>query len=138
MAGPITSRIVAASLAASLAGGGAASAAEVTMRLVGSTQTFTGELLGFDGEFYFIATPVFGRTYLDAKRFECIAGACPRTDTGYAGTVTIGPTGDADETVTPRQDRLQTPPTPSDDELSDDDKVELFKRFLQWRKRAPE
>lgn len=138
MSGRITSRIVAASLAASLAGGGAASAAEVTMRLVGSKQTFIGDLLGFDGEYYFIATPIFGKTYLDAKQFECIAGACPRTDTGYAGTLKIGPTGNSDGTVTPRQDRLSPPPTPSDDELSDDEKLRLFKEFLKWRERESE
>ncbi len=106
------------------------------MRMRGGTQTFTGDLLGFDGKSYFVETPVFGKVYLDAKRFECISGDCPRTVT--SGTAAPAPdnavpAGDnaapTADNVTPREDYGEAPAR-----MDPDKQRQLFMEFLEWRK----
>ena len=59
-------------------------AAEITMRLRGSELTFTGKVIGFDGQTYRLDTGLFGKVNLDVRRFECIAGDCPAAAAGSA------------------------------------------------------
>ena len=104
------------------------------MRMRGGTQTFTGDMISFDGESYLVETPVFGKVYLDAKRFECISGACPASearDTVAAPAENAVPAGNE---VTPRQDFGQEAQKPSKEKMSEDRQRQLFMQFLEWRK----
>lgn len=51
---------------------------EVTLRIRGGGFQVTGELRGFDGAKYVIATHTSGVMTMDASRFECIGEACAR------------------------------------------------------------
>ena len=56
----------------------AKSAAQVTLRMRGGGFEVAGELKGFDGSKYVIATAAQGLMTMDASRFECIGEACAR------------------------------------------------------------
>jgi len=104
---------------------GPALAAEATMRMRGSTQTFTGNVIEFDGQSYLIENEVFGKIYIDTRRFECIAGACAENDGSAAKlpeNATIAPSGS------------KTPRSP----LTEEQRQELFRGFLEWRRKSRE
>lgn len=60
-----------------------ANAAEVTLQMKGGDFTVKGDIKSFDGVKYQIESKSFGSMSLDAARFDCVAGDCPK-----AGTVT--------------------------------------------------
>ena len=60
----------------------AASGADLTLRMRGGDFTFTGRLVSFDNQKYTIRLPSLGMLSLDATRFDCVSGACPRGPTG--------------------------------------------------------
>lgn len=101
------------------------SAAEATMRLRGSDQTFTGELVEFDGKSYLIENELFGKVYLDAARFECISGACFNPSRATASVK-----APQDEvTVAPSADTQKQPA------ITQEERNQLFKEFLEWNER---
>lgn len=91
-----------------------ASSTEVEMRLRGTSQTFTGNLISFDGTVYVLETDIFGEMSFDVSRFECISGACaqPKKTESIAGT-----------------SAAEQPPA----NLSPDRQIELFQGFRDWR-----
>lgn len=102
------------------------------MRMRGGTQTFVGDMIGFDGESFLVETPVFGKVYLDAKRFECIAGACPQNVTSNTSDTAVpagNPATPTTDNVTPREDYATSP-----SETKEDKQRRLFMEFLEWRK----
>ena len=104
---------------------GPALAAEATMRMRGGTQTFTGNVISFDGQSYLIENEIFGEIYIDTRRFECIAGACAENDSSAAKlpeNATIAPSGS------------KAPRSP----LTEEERQELFKGFLEWRRKSRE
>lgn len=110
-------------LTALTAMGAPAAAEEATMRLRGSTQTFTGNVISFDGKSYLIENEIFGQIYIDTGRFECIAGACAGPDTAATASQenpTIAPSGS------------KAPRSP----LTEEQRQELFKGFLEWRRKS--
>ena len=110
-------------LSALAAMSGPSAAAEATMRLRGSTQTFTGNVISFDGKSYLIENDIFGKIYIDTGRFECIAGACAAPDSTASKlqeNPTIAPSGS------------KTPRSP----LTEEQRQELFKGFLEWRRKS--
>jgi len=105
----------------------AAFANDVTMRLRGGEQEFSGKLISFDGTVYVLETQVFGEMNFDVSRFECVSGPCLPSgkDVSVAGT-------SADD-------------APSVD-ITRDRQIELFEgfrdwndfeTFLEWRKNNP-
>lgn len=79
-----------------LAGAGAiggALAAEVKLQMKGGAFEITGELKGYDGARYTIESAAFGMMTLDATRFDCIAGSCPK---GPITTAALYSAGKAD------------------------------------------
>jgi len=61
-------------------------AGEVTLQMKGGDFTVKGDIKAFDGVKYQIESKSFGSMSLDAARFDCVAGDCPK-----AGTVTAAP-----------------------------------------------
>lgn len=53
-------------------------AAEATLRMKGGDFSVTGDLRAFDGAHYTIESKTFGNMQLDATRFDCVAGTCPK------------------------------------------------------------
>lgn len=101
--------------------------AEVTMRMRGTTQTFSGKLVSFNGSVYVLETQLFGEMNFELNKYECVSGACepPKKDASIADTSA----GD---------------PPPSS--LTRDRQIELFEgfrnwnnfqTFLEWRKSNP-
>lgn len=66
----------AATMAATVAG--SASAAEVKLQMKGGSFEVVGDLKQFDGTKYVVETTTFGTMSLDATRFECVGGGCPK------------------------------------------------------------
>ena len=102
-------------------------AAEALMRLRGTEQTFTGEMLGFDGKSYYVQTHLFGKVYFDAEKYECVSGACPQAETG---------TAEDDTAPTPKSDSVRVSPAksrPSTD-MTREERNRLFQQFLDWRR----
>ena len=93
--------------------GAAISADEVTMRLRGAEQEFSGKLMSFDGKIYVIETPLFGEMNFDVSRFECVSGPC--VPPGKKESITSTSTDD---------------PAPSD--LTRKRQIELFEGFRDW------
>ena len=104
-----------------------AQSAEVTMRIRGTTQAFSGNLVSFDGSVYVLETQLFGEMSFELSKYECVSGACepPKKDAAIADTSA----GD---------------PPPSG--LTRDRQIELFEgfrnwnnfqTFLEWRKSNP-
>lgn len=100
-------------------------AEEATMRMRGSMQTFTGNVLGFDGQSYLIENEIFGKIYIDTRRFECIAGACAPNDNSAAKI-------QEDPTIAPSGSKEPRSP------LTEEQRQELFKGFLEWRRKSRE
>ncbi len=103
------------------------SANEVTMRLRGGEQEFSGKLITFDGSVYVLETQLFGEMNFDVSRFECISGPCAPSEKGAS----VAPTSTDD-----------APPVG----LTRDRQIELFEgfrdwnnfeTFLEWRKNNP-
>jgi len=120
-------RFVLAVLILTCVTGTAVSANEVTMRLRGGEQEFSGNLIAFDGTVYVLETPLFGEMNFDISRFECVSGPCV-------------PPGKNESITSPSTDD----PAPSD--LTRDRQIELFEgfrdwnnfqTFLEWRKKNP-
>ena len=86
---------------------------EVTMRLRGSEQQFSGKLLSYDGNVYVLETQIFGEMRFDASRFECISVDCEKIANQLAAGTS--PANEQAETV-----------------LSPDQQIELFKGFRDW------
>ena len=88
--------------------------AQVEMRMRGTSQTFSGKLISFDGTVYVLETEIFGEMSFDVSRFECISGACAPSlqDQSIAGT-----------------SANEQPPT----DLTQDRQIELFEGFRDWR-----
>ena len=76
-----------ATINAAVAAPAAASGGDVTLRMRGGDFTFTGRLVAFDNVKYQIRLPSLGMLSLDASRFDCVSGACPRGPS-EAGPVT--------------------------------------------------
>lgn len=57
---------------------GDAHAAEATLRMKGGDFSVTGDIKSYDGARYSIESKSFGVMQLDATRFDCIAGICPK------------------------------------------------------------
>lgn len=55
-----------------------AEAEEATLRMKGGDFSVTGDLRAYDGSRFSIESKTFGSMQLDASRFECVAGACPK------------------------------------------------------------
>lgn len=55
-----------------------ADASEATLRMKGGDFSVTGEIKAYDGSRYSIESKMFGAMQLDATRFECVAGSCPK------------------------------------------------------------
>lgn len=68
-------RVLAAGLAFMTA---PAFAAEVTLRMKGGTFEVSGELKSFNLKTYVVVEPTLGALSLDAERYECVAGTCPK------------------------------------------------------------
>ena len=100
-------------------------AEEATMRMRGSTQTFTGNVISFDGQSYLIENEIFGKIYIDTRRFECIAGACAPNDKSAARVP-------EDPTIAPSGSKEPRSP------LTEEQRQELFKGFLEWRRKSRE
>lgn len=100
-------------------------AGEATMQLRGSNHTFTGELTEFDGKSYLLESKLFGKVYLDAARFKCLSGACFNPVQALAAkaspqdTVTVEPSAS----------------TESSDIITDEERTQLFREFLEWNER---
>lgn len=120
-------RLMLVILTLTCATGTATLADEVTMRLRGAEQEFSGKLMSFDGKVYVLETQLFGEMNFDVSRFECVSGACvpPEKEKSIAATSA----GD---------------PPPSG--LTRDRQIELFEgfrnwnnfqTFLEWRKNNP-
>ena len=105
-----------------------AEADEATMRLRGSDQTFTGELTEFDGKSYLLENKLFGKVYLDAARFKCISGACFNPVQALAAKaspqedVTVEPSGSTESGTT----------------ITEEERTQLFREFLEWNERHGE
>ncbi len=56
-------------------------AAEVTLQMKGGDFAVKGDIKSFDGVKYQIESKSFGSMSLDAARFECVAGDCPKAGT---------------------------------------------------------
>lgn len=54
-------------------------AEEITLRMKGGDFEVSGELKSFDLQRYIVETKDFGPLTLDAKRYDCVRGACPKT-----------------------------------------------------------
>ena len=120
-------RIVLVILTLACATGTAALANEVTMRLRGGEQEFSGKLISFDGSAYVLETQLFGEMSFDVSRFECVSGAC----------------------VPPEKDQAVARKSAKDEPtvgLTQDREIELFEgfrnwnnfqTFLEWRKNNP-
>ncbi len=71
-----------------------ASAGEVTLQMKGGEFTVKGDIKSFDGVKYQIESKSFGSMSLDASRFDCVGGACPKAGTfapaANAGTAAPG------------------------------------------------
>src|SRR6056297_1868156 len=65
----------------------AAAAQDVTLTARGGGLTLTGDLRGYDGEFYRIATE-FGELTVDAQGVSCAGPGCPNL-TDYVAEATI-------------------------------------------------
>ena len=63
-----------------------ANAAEVTLQMKGGDFSVKGEIKSFDGAKYQIESKSFGVMSLDASRFDCVSGNCPKASTGPAAT----------------------------------------------------
>lgn len=120
-------RFVLVILTLTCATGTAALANEVTMRLRGSEQQFSGKLINFDGKVYVLETQLFGEMNFDVSRFECISGPC------------VSP--EKDESVA-----RSSVDDPASGGLTRDGEIELFEgfrnwnnfqTFLEWRKNNP-
>lgn len=72
----MTAGLVACSIFA--VGATAVSAAEVTLRMKGGDFQVTGDLRSFDRSKYTISSKSLGTMSLDASRFDCIGGGCPK------------------------------------------------------------
>jgi phosphate transport system substrate-binding protein len=53
-------------------------AGEVTLKMKGGDFEVSGELKSFDLQRYIVETKDFGPLTLDAKRYDCVSGACPK------------------------------------------------------------
>ena len=69
---------------------GAARAAEVTLQMKGGDFSVKGEIKSFDGNKYVIESKSFGSMTLDANRFECVNGDCPKAGTAPVAGVAPG------------------------------------------------
>lgn len=58
-----------------------ANAAEVTLQMKGGEFTVKGDIKSFDGVKYQIESKSFGSMSLDASRFDCVGGDCPKAGT---------------------------------------------------------
>lgn len=131
----------------------AAIAADATLRLRGGQQTFTGNVISFDGYTYRIETQLFGIVNIDLKRFECIAGACavettapiPTTTESISSmgssTLSNDTTGSTASPATPPQSTTSTTLSTSNklvpSELTDQEKEQFFRDFLEWNRSQP-
>lgn len=79
-----SSALAALSALSTLLAVGAAAAAEITLQMKGGGFAVQGELKSYDGARYVIESKVLGNMTLDASRFECSAGPCPRAPVAAA------------------------------------------------------
>ena len=107
------SRLVLVSLTIACMTAAAALADDVTMRMRGSEQQFSGKLKSYDGNAYVVETELFGDMTFDASRFECISAGCAKV----AGEVAAG-----------SRPAKQQPETA----LSRQREIELFEGFRDW------
>ena len=97
-------------------------AGEATMQLRGSSHTFTGELMEFDGKSYLLESKLFGKVYLDATRFKCVSGACFNPVQALAAKASP-------------QDGLTVEPSGSTESgaiITEEERTQLFREFLEW------
>ena len=94
------------------------------MRLRGSSQTFTGNVISFDGKSYLFENEIFGKIYVDTNRFECVSGACAETATNDAAA----PPPQENATIAPSANEQ------SQSSMTEEQRQKLFKEFLEWRK----
>lgn len=68
----------------------AVSAQNVTLKQNSGSLVVHGKLLKFDGSFYMVESEEFGSITIDARKFSCTEGDCPRSATGVSSSGNSG------------------------------------------------
>ncbi len=126
-------RIVFVVLGVACATGTAALADEVTMRMRGGEQEFTGKLISFDGKVYVLETALFGELNFDVARFECISAACQKVEAGKNDTP-----GTANQLNENSQLKItQEQKVKLFKDFQNKQQLRQFEEFLKWKKGNP-